>query len=1066
VFLKAIAVALVTWPGWLAAWTPRTYPAGSCNFTVDAQDRNDVVSFWHGVYQASEGYQDRHGWTDNGGNYEASSPYTGAAGFMSVAFVADVERRLNFFRAQCQVPAGARLNTGATVFTEVADLYIPAAGTTKATAAQQAAYMAIRTYGYSLNGVIYPPLGDSEAGFIHNPLQAKCVAWTTAAWNANYHGNVGHGFYGPGAIDSYMAENVTNSAGGENSAAGHRRWALHPSATNYATGDTPGSFDPSNGKSRPPSNVLYVSQNPAETAVVTDRFVAYPAAGFFPAPLNSRYWSLSYPGAGFASATVTMTTASGALVSSPIRTRGGGFGHPAIVWEVCDAAAATSVSADTQYNVTVAGMTGTGVPSSYSYAVTLINPNQLTADQCLFGANMPATTTAASYLLTPPSKAEAIQVNCFQPVATTWTEGAEDSPTPKVIASTASSYDFLSKKTFASYPGFPITGAKSFRLTFPVTYDPRLNGAPEQSFALDRDILPGASAKLNFKYRRGYMTPSSSLVVETSSDGGVCWVQLGSAIPGSANAQNQLVVDPSAISVSSTLAPASVPIKVRFRYFAPLRAAVVADQLDYLYDWRTVPTGIFIDDISTTNCQWLDLKKTNELGTTATSFAFNSTSAGVALTNNLELRLRMRTKLGNRWMPYGPMKGLTLSAAALTTCPTFSLEAGEYAAGQAITLTGESGSIVHYRINGGTELSAASPVCGISVPAYPSTLTITAYATKSGKCDSAVVSATYTSQQPTNPPAFDPPSGEYAAGQAITITGESDSMICYRVGDGREFFAASPFSDITVPEYPATLTITAYATKNGKADSAEVSATYTALEPTDSPEFDPPSGEYAAGQAITITGESGSTICYRVNGGREFFAASPFSGICVPADCSSLAITAYASKSGKSASASVSASYTGSQLKTWADLHFPGITDSAIVGSAADPDRDGQTNSFEFALGGDPDEVSGRGRVHILTSSSGGGAVAKSLLLTIAVRAGTPAFTGSPSPAATLDGITYTIQGGSSIGSFTSPVSEVAPVTTGLPAAPAGYEYRTFRLAEADGLPARGFLRVGITALP
>lgn len=92
--------------------------------------------------------------------------------------------------------------------------------------------------------------------------------------------------------------------------------------------------------------------------------------------------------------------------------------------------------------------------------------------------------------------------------------------------------------------------------------------------------------------------------------------------------------------------------------------------------------------------------------------------------------------------------------------------------------------------------------------------------------------------------------------------------------------------------------------------------------------------------------------------------------------------------------------------------------------------------------------------------------MAKSLLLTIAVRAGTPAFTGSPSPAATLDGITYTIQGGSSIGSFTSPVSEVAPVTTGLPAAPAGYEYRTFRLAEADGLPARGFLRVGITALP
>jgi hypothetical protein len=36
-------------------------------------------------------------------------------------------------------------------------------------------------------------------------------------------------------------------------------------------------------------------------------------------------------------------------------------------------------------------------------------------------------------------------------------------------------------------------------------------------------------------------------------------------------------------------------------------------------------------------------------------------------------------------------------------------------------------------------------------------------------------------------------------------------------------------------------------------------------------------------------------------------------------------------------------------------------------------------------------------------------------------------------------------------------------VTTGLPAAPAGYEYRTFRLDASDGLPAKGFLRVQVT---
>jgi hypothetical protein len=39
----------------------------------------------------------------------------------------------------------------------------------------------------------------------------------------------------------------------------------------------------------------------------------------------------------------------------------------------------------------------------------------------------------------------------------------------------------------------------------------------------------------------------------------------------------------------------------------------------------------------------------------------------------------------------------------------------------------------------------------------------------------------------------------------------------------------------------------------------------------------------------------------------------------------------------------------------------------------------------------------------------------------------------------------------------------VAPVTTGLPAAPAGYEYRTFSLAGSNNLPGKGFLRVRVS---
>jgi hypothetical protein len=49
------------------------------------------------------------------------------------------------------------------------------------------------------------------------------------------------------------------------------------------------------------------------------------------------------------------------------------------------------------------------------------------------------------------------------------------------------------------------------------------------------------------------------------------------------------------------------------------------------------------------------------------------------------------------------------------------------------------------------------------------------------------------------------------------------------------------------------------------------------------------------------------------------------------------------------------------------------------------------------------------------------------------------------------------------LASFSAPVSVVTPVTTGLPAAPAGYEYRTFRLDGSDGLPSTGFLRVQVS---
>ncbi|GAA5125300.1 autotransporter-associated beta strand repeat-containing protein [Luteolibacter yonseiensis] len=129
-----------------------------------------------------------------------------------------------------------------------------------------------------------------------------------------------------------------------------------------------------------------------------------------------------------------------------------------------------------------------------------------------------------------------------------------------------------------------------------------------------------------------------------------------------------------------------------------------------------------------------------------------------------------------------------------------------------------------------------------------------------------------------------------------------------------------------------------------------------------------------------------------------------------------------------------------------------------------DPDRDGSSNILEFALGGVPNSGSQRPQVyHIEADGSVDVGTNKELLMTIAVRSATPAFSSSTSPTATKDGVTYTIQGSTDLAGFgigVTPVNVVAPAGNLIP--PLGYEYRTFSLNGSDSLPNKGFLRVKV----
>ncbi|MEK7954209.1 beta strand repeat-containing protein [Luteolibacter soli] len=154
---------------------------------------------------------------------------------------------------------------------------------------------------------------------------------------------------------------------------------------------------------------------------------------------------------------------------------------------------------------------------------------------------------------------------------------------------------------------------------------------------------------------------------------------------------------------------------------------------------------------------------------------------------------------------------------------------------------------------------------------------------------------------------------------------------------------------------------------------------------------------------------------------------------------------------------------SGTPYSLWAQSYgLDPLTDGA---PGADKDGDGQINSVEFALGGSPVSGQNNAKIYSLAADSGVDVDSNSeAILTIAVRTGTPAFAGTPSPTATQDGYTYTIEGSTTLGAFTTVVTPTpAPVTAGLPAAPTGYEYRSFSLAGSNGVPTRGFMRVVVT---
>jgi uncharacterized protein YkwD len=285
-----------------------------------AMTRDEVVQLYNNVYVP--GGAATLIWS--GGSISPCIP-----GITNVAFQQAVIDRVNYFRALVKLPAVSLLSG------------------IRTTEAQAAALMMSANHALSH----YPP--------------ASWLCYSADGATGAGESNLALGINGVGAIDLYIDDNGIASAG-------HRRWILYPPQGSMGTGNVPASA-PSN----PASNALVVLDVASwTTRPATPNGIAWPPAGFVPyqnLPSGSNLWTLSYPDADFSGATVAMTGPGGSIPVT-LEAVTNGYGDNTIVFRPTGFSYANPV-VDKSYTILVSGMTGSGVPPSIQYTVTVIDPN-------------------------------------------------------------------------------------------------------------------------------------------------------------------------------------------------------------------------------------------------------------------------------------------------------------------------------------------------------------------------------------------------------------------------------------------------------------------------------------------------------------------------------------------------------------------------------------------------------------------------------------------------------------------------------------------------------------------
>ena len=629
-----LVVSAFGWAGGAAlagpsTWTPVNGVTPSAGFVVDATNRMESLSFYNGAFLPSEGAAARLQWT---GNYVGCTP-----GTTSPDFRKDVQRRVNYYRALVGLPADITFDAESVFNSGKPGSPQVSGSVSKQWCAQSAAHM------NAFSSVFFE-------GFVisHDPLAADTACWTAAAWNGCQQSNLTLGFFGPKAVDVYMADDNVSDDLSNNSNVGHRRWMLYSRARDMSTGDVPPGVYQDVSGSYPvlPSNALYIASNFLTEEAGPKQFVSWPPRGYVPGALLPLRWSLSFPKAVFSAAasSITMTGPTGAAIPVTVlsfdNTK---LGDNTMVFQ--PATLPVPGAADVSYTVRVTGMSGVGVPTSYQWTTTFFDPTVLGVAQSITGPAQPAA-SGGDYLCSDVALASSYQMKAdTRGVAGTYLENG-DAPVPLVTSDKTGTYPLLqAAAVFEGLNFFPRSAPKSFHLCFPpdeseVDYLPH-----NQSFSLDAEFIPAADSVLTFHEVFRWLFTNNRLSAEISSDGGNQWTEVygrnGSYTYSVGGNYSSTGWDTTWMARTVALAAwAGKPIRLRFI----LRPGAVS------FDGGDTNHGCYIDDISLSNVQ--RLTPLNSIAQTSPAFRFDSQLVGGPLVSGTTYLLRARPQVGGRYMGY------------------------------------------------------------------------------------------------------------------------------------------------------------------------------------------------------------------------------------------------------------------------------------------------------------------------------------------------------------------------------------------------------------------------------